>query len=135
MNAPDLVTFPVMRGPSSVLSVYEHGQHVPFDITRVFTVTANAGEVRGEHAHKRCTQLMVCLTGSIKVSIDTGTGQNEYVLEDSSAGLLVPVGNWVKLEYMSERATLMVLCDRVYEADDYLHTHEDFMEFIGKKDP
>ncbi len=125
------VQFQIHEDDNGVLCVYECGLHVPFNIQRVFTVSAKAGDARGEHAHKKCTQLLICVTGSIRVSCDNGSTLSQYHLNDMSMGLIVPPGVWAKEEYITDNAVLMVLCDRNYEADDYIRDYNEFKIFIG----
>lgn len=114
-----------------MLCVYEGGQHVPFDIRRVFTVSAREGDTRGDHAHKQCTQLLICVSGKIRVSCDDGSFVTQHLLDNMGAGLLVPPGIWAKEEYVTDSAVLMVLCDRHYEVDDYIRDYNDFKTFVG----
>lgn len=116
---------------NGVICVLECGQQVPFDIRRVFTVSARAGDIRGDHAHKKCTQLLVCVYGQIHVTCDDGSAITEYRLDNMSEGLLVPPGIWAIEKYMVDDAVLMVLCDRGYEAEDYIRDYTDFKMFLG----
>jgi len=125
------IAFKTFEAPSGVLCVYETGQQVPFVMQRVFTVTAKPGHARGDHAHRRCTQLLVCVSGKVRVHCDNGTTTSEYLLDSMGAGLLVPPGVWAKEEYLGDSAVLMVLCDRAYEADDYIRDYGDFKAFLG----
>jgi dTDP-4-dehydrorhamnose 3,5-epimerase-like enzyme len=119
---------------NGVLCVFESGRHVPFDIRRVFTVSARAGDVRGDHAHKRCTQMLVCVSGRIRVTCDDGSVVTEYDLDNMGLGLLIPPGIWAKEDYMADDAVLMVLCDRGYEAEDYIRDYSDFKTFLESKE-
>ena len=47
-----------------------------------------------------------------------------------SMGLLVPPGIWASEKYVDNAAVLMVLCDRGYEADDYIRDYNDFKNFL-----
>lgn len=116
------------------LYVYECGQQVPFDIRRVFSVGAKGGDIRGDHAHKNCTQLLVCVSGQIRVTCDDGRLVSKHVLEGMGLGLLIPPGVWAKQEYMVDGAVLMVLCDRIYEAEDYIRDYDAFKAFLEVKD-
>lgn len=115
---------------NGVLCVYESNKQIPFQIKRVFTVSANAGDNRGDHAHKRCTQLLVCVAGKIQVTCDDGAISSHYLLDNMGSGLLVPPGVWAKQEYLEDGAVLMVLCDRGYEEEDYIRHYSDFKKFI-----
>jgi hypothetical protein len=55
----------------------------------------------------------------------------QHLLENMDAGLLVPPGIWAREEYITDGAVLMVLCDRGYEAEDYLRDYNDFKTFVG----
>ena len=129
MASATLINFLTYEDSNGTLSVYECGKQVPFDIQRVFTVSARKNDVRGNHAHKKCTQLLVCLSGQILVSCDDGSVITQYLLDNMSMGLLVPPGIWASEEYLDNAAVLMVLCDRGYEADDYIRDYNDFKNF------
>ena len=131
MTAVTKIRFEKFEDRNGVLCVYESARQVPFDIRRVFTVTAKAGDSRGDHAHKKCTQLLVCLSGAIDVSCDDGNKITEYSLDNMGSGLLIPPGVWARQKYVDEGAVLMVLCDRGYEANDYIRDYNDFKKFVG----
>jgi dTDP-4-dehydrorhamnose 3,5-epimerase-like enzyme len=132
VRLPSTVRFPSHHYGGGRLSVYEAGKTVPFDIKRVFTVSAPAGQARGNHAHRKCTQLLVCVSGSIRVTCDDGTTVSNHLLDSTGTGLLVPPGIWSKQDYLSDDTTLMVLCDHVYEDEDYIRDYDDFKKFCSK---
>jgi len=131
MAPATLINFPTHEDTNGTLGVYECGKLVPFDIRRVFTVSASKDDVRGDHAHKKCTQLLVCISGQIRVSCDDGSVVTQYLLVNMSMGLLVPPGIWASVEYLENPSALMVLCDRGYEADDYMRDYNDFKNFLA----
>jgi hypothetical protein len=128
-----IINFPRYVDLNGDLCVYESGMQVPFDTRRVFTVSAMGGDVRGDHAHKQCSQLMVCVTGQIRVICDDGSSVTDYLLDSMKHGLLVLPGTWAKEEYITDGAVMMVLCDRKYEEDDYIRNYEDFRQFLSNK--
>lgn len=132
MKLATLVAFPKHIDPNGVLCVYESGKTVPFDIKRVFTVTARANDVRGDHAHKQCSQLLVCLAGAILVSCDNGVAVTDFTLDNMGMGLLIPPGIWATQQYIEDHSVLMVLCDRGYEKDDYIRVREDFIASVNR---
>lgn len=125
------VHFPRYLEPNGDLCVYASGQEVPFDIRRIFTVSALAGDIRGDHAHKQCSQLLVCVSGQIRVVCDDGLVETHYRLDSMNYGLLVPPGVWATEEYVTNGAVMMVLCDRHYDAEDYIRDYNNFKEFVG----
>lgn len=127
------IEFPVYADPNGVLSVFEAEATVPFPIRRVFSVTAGPGSKRGEHSHIRCSQLVVCITGRIRLSCFDGKTVDNAVLEGGHTGVLIPPGIWATQEYLEDNSTIIVFCDRVYEADDYIRDYQQFLEVKAAK--
>lgn len=102
---------------------------VPFNISRVFTVSSvKRGSIRGKHAHKKCTQLMVCISGSVDVICRDVKNQIKYRLDKPNMGLLVPPGIFAEQKYNNDTSTLMVMCDMPYDPEDYIHNIEDLID-------
>ena len=133
MADPIMLIFPGHGDAAGRLFVYEAGSAVPFGIKRVFTVSSAAGRRGGDHAHKRCTQLLVCVHGGIRVTCDNGKTRSEWLLDSATTGLLLSPGIWATQEYLTEGATLMVLCDREYEIADYIRNYDEFLIFCREK--
>lgn len=114
------------------LVALQPGPQLPFEIARVFIVRASANIVRGEHAHKRCSQYMVCTSGSISLEYKDGKSRKTVVLEGSDHALLIPPGIWATQTYLQDDSGLMVLCDRPYEEDDYLRDYAEFTAYRSK---
>jgi len=113
------------------LVVMEGLTHVPFAIARVFVVRAPLGAIRGQHAHKICTQFLSCPIGSVKVRCDDGQKVMTYILEQPHVGLLVPPSIWMEQTYLARGSVLTVLCDRPYESQDYIRDYDDFKVYRG----
>jgi len=126
MQTAKLIKFSDEACIDSSLYVYETGSLLPFDIKRVFTVISKVGNIRGNHAHKKCSQLLVCVSGEIEVITDNGNQEVAYKLSDMSQGLLIPPGIWASQKYLEQNSVLMVLCDALYDADDYIHNYDYF---------
>jgi len=126
-----IIRFPRHEDRNGVLYVYESGRHVPFDIRRIFTVSAMAGDIRGNHAHRQCSQLLVCTTGEIRVVCDDGFELTHHLLDSADCGLLIPPGIWAREDYLTDGAVLMVLCDRIYEEGDYIRDYDEFKTVAG----
>jgi dTDP-4-dehydrorhamnose 3,5-epimerase-like enzyme len=109
------------------LCAYGRTEGVPFPIKRVFTVWAKRGEVRGLHAHKKCSQLLFCVHGKISVECDDGKSKRRYVLSHEGQGLLIPPKIWSKQKYLDSKAVMIVLCDKKYQKLDYIRCYKDFL--------
>lgn len=106
----------------------------PVSITwiRAFSVAGLNGSERGHHAHWRCTQGMVAVAGTVTVGTSDGVGSRDFVLSRGDEMLVVPPMIWTRLSFVDE-AVLLVLADRPYEADDYIHDWSKFIEARGVK--
>lgn len=116
------------------LVVMEECGHVPFRIARVFTVRAPLNAVRGTHAHRRCAQFLICVSGAIEVICDDGSETRVVVLDRPGLGLLVPPSIWAEEIYRQKNSVLVGLCDRTYEPDDYIRDYADFKAFRALPD-
>jgi len=113
-----------------VLVPIEGGNDLPFPIARVFVVYGvPSGEVRGDHAHRACEQVLVCLRGRCLVTCDDGTRTVEHVLDAPTSALHVPATIWASERYDMPGTLLMVFADRVYDETDYFRRREDFLAF------
>lgn len=129
VNGARLIELPFFREDNGDLVVIEGSVHVPFAIARVFVVCAPAGAVRGQHAHRQCAQFMVCRTGVVEVVCDDGTATAGFVLDRPNVGLLVPQSLWAQETFRAAGSVLTVLCDRPYEAEDYIREYDAFQAY------
>lgn len=111
------------------LVVMEGEGIVPFAIKRVFVVRAPENAIRGQHAHRACTQFLTCPRGAVEVMCDDAECKTLFVLDHPNIGLLVPPGIWAQQTYRGSDAALTVLCDRHYEPDDYIRDYAAFLEY------
>jgi hypothetical protein len=74
---------------------------------------------------------MICLTGAVNIVCQDGTKQKTFVLDRRDLALLVPPGLWNTVEFRQTGSVLVVLCDRLYEADDYIRDYNQFLSFRG----
>ena len=115
---------PDLRGS---LSYGEAGREIPFEIKRYFLVFEVPGQhIRGEHAHRKLHQFLICTRGSCHVVADDGARREEFVLDRASLGLYLPPMTWaVHYKYM-EDAVLLVLTSDYYDAADYIRDYAEF---------
>lgn len=129
VDAVKLIKLPHYFENNGDLVVMEGLINVPFSIARVFVVRAPDGAVRGQHAHRACTQFMTCPREVIEVQCDDGVQTATFLLDHPNVGLLVPPGIWSQQTYKGKGAALTVLCDRRYEADDYIREYSEFLAY------
>lgn len=123
-----LITFPQFEAEDGLLVVYEGAKEVPFSIDRMFMVNSMKGSVRGFHAHKECSQLLIVLKGQCVVTCDDGLNKKEIMLTKASQGLFIPPTLWAEQNYQ-EDTLLVVLTDKPYDEADYIRQYDDFITF------
>lgn len=116
------------------LTVGEVPTEVPFSPARYFAVFGVPSiELRGEHAHKRCQQFLICLHGSCRVLLDDGNQRCEVTLDRPDMGIFMPEMIWGTQYRYSPDAVLLVFASRPYEAEDYLRTYDGFLAEIEQR--
>ncbi len=114
------------------LSVGEFSKDVPFLVKRYFVVfdVPNA-EVRGEHAHRRCHQFLICVHGSCSVLVDDGKRREEIELAAPNVGLYMPAMTWGTQYKYTNNAVLLVFASETYDADDYIRVYDEYLALRG----
>ena len=113
---------------NGTVTVFEEGT-IPFAVSRVFLVEAKSGEIRGAHAHRKCQQLLVAISGEITVRVNDGLLETTHRLTNSGTGLVIPAMIWATQQYAGEDAKLLVICDQLFDEADYIR---DFTEFTSQ---
>lgn len=110
------------------LSAGEFGDQIPFAPKRYFIVFDVPGkDVRGEHAHRKCHQFLVCIRGSVTVVVDDGTKSEEVQLKEPEHGLYLPPLTWaVQFKYSAD-AMLLVFASDHYDPADYIRDYDEFL--------
>ena len=118
---------PVFSDIRGSLTACEFGRSIPFVPKRYFIVfDVPSVETRGEHAHRRCHQFLVCVRGSVNVVADDGRRRREFVLDRPELGLHLPPMVWgIQYKY-SRDAVLLVFASESYDADDYIRDYAEF---------
>lgn len=113
------------------LSAGEFSPQIPFEPRRYFIVFDVPGrDVRGEHAHRRCHQFLVCIRGSLAVVVDDGGASEEIALDEPNLGLYVPPMTWAVQYKYSPDALLLVFASDRYDAADYIRDYDEFLSTI-----
>ena len=125
-----LIKFQIFEEDNGELSVFEQSfDAIPFLIKRIFNVRSEKNSIRGKHAHRLCSQLLICSNGLIEVFCDDAFNQKVFLLDKPNLGLLVPPGIWAEQKYIEHNSSMTVVCDRIYESEDYISDYDKFKEF------
>lgn len=101
---------------------------LPFSPQRSFVVFGvKAGQVRGEHAHRLCEQVLLCLSGTVRVDLDDGVRKESHTLATPGDSVQIPAMVWGRQVYSGPDASLLVFASLPYSREDYIDSYEDFV--------
>lgn len=127
-----IVDLPKIEDPRGNLTFIEGGQHIPFDIKRVYYLyDVPGGSSRGGHAHKALHQLLIAMSGSFDILLDDGEEKVKYHMNRSYYGLYIPPMTWREIDNFSSGSVCMVLASAHYEEADYFRDYSEFCKALG----
>ncbi len=95
-------------------------KNVPFIAKRYFSITVNnLAVIRGQHAHKKCWQLLIPDQYGFSVEIRNSNSILEFN-PTFGQGLVIPPGNWCAIIFKSTNSTIQVFASQEYDAADYI---------------
>ena len=131
LNNCKLIQLPKISDSRGNLSFIEGGQHIPFDIKRVYYLyDLPGGSDRGSHAHKNLHQFIIALSGSFDVVLDDGRDKKHFQLNRPYFGLYVCPMMWRYLDNFSSGSVCMVLASSHFDEADYIRDYDQFISVI-----
>jgi len=128
------ITLPQIHDPRGDLTFVEGGNHIPFEIRRVYYLyNVPVDSERGGHAHKKLEQVVFALSGSFRLKIDDGASKSEYWLRDPRKGLYISRVVWREMDSFSQGAVCMVLASHAYDEADYYRNYNEFVKALEKE--
>ena len=128
------ITFKKFKKRSGSLVPISLKKDIPFKTKRIFLIYGNKNFIRGNHAHKKCSQFLVPILGKIELTLTTKSLNKKIILDSmGKKGILLKPLTWCKLRFITKNAVIMVFCDREYEFKDYIEKYKDFLKTINKK--
>ena len=102
---------------------------LPFQPKRIMTMyNIPTGEVRGHHGHKKDRHILICVNGSIKVTLRTKDSEETHILKPGDS-ILQETYVWGTQEYLEDDTVMVVLCSEKFDETEYIH---DIEEIIGE---
>ena len=106
----------------------------PIKVKRIFFIYGKKNKVRGDHAHKKCSQLFITILGKVVLNIKTPNEKKNIVLSHLSRNaVLVPPKYWCSVRFVNKKSVLMVACDQYYNFADYLESFNEYKKYLEKK--
>ena len=106
----------------------------PIKVKRIFYIFGKKNKYRGDHAHKRCKQLFIPVSGNIALIMKKNDKKKTIVLNSkNNRAILVPNLIWCRLKFLTKNAIVLVACDRKYEFNDYIENYINFKKIEKSK--
>lgn len=106
----------------------DFASQLPFQPRRAFVVfDVPSADVRGEHAHRECSQVLIAIRGSMHALADDGVHRQEFVLDRPEVALHMPAMTWGTQYRYSADAVLLVFASHSYDSTDYVRNYDEFI--------
>ena len=133
VRGAELFRLPKVEDLRGSLVAGELEQLLPFPAKRFFVVfDVPSRETRGEHAHRRLSQFLVCLQGECSIVLDDGRKRTGVALDSPTIGVLVPPLVWAVQYKFSRDALLLVLASEPYDPDEYIRDYDEFKSIVAE---
>jgi len=134
LNEPQLIQLPKILDERGNLSVLQSNKEIPFEVKRVYWIyDVPGGEMRGGHAYKNLSEVIIALSGSYDVVLHDGEKEYRYHLNRSYYGLYVPKMMWRYIENFSTNSLALIVADDFYKPEEYIRDFDAFKEMQKKK--
>lgn len=131
LDACRLIELPKISDPRGNLTFVEGGNHIPFEIRRVYYLyDVPGGAERGGHSHRALHQLLIAMSGSFDVVLTDGRKQKRQHLNRSYFGLYIPPMVWRELDNFSSGSVCLVLASAAYQEADYFRDYDMYLQAL-----
>ena len=116
----------------------ERGWLLPFDFSKLpftpkrifFVSNVPQGMRRGDHAHYKTQQYIICLSGSVNVGLIDAHGNLEEKTITQGQSVFVDKLIWDYQDFLTGHDSIAVLCSTEYDPDDYITSMETLVQFV-----
>ena len=130
INQPKIIYIKSFRNHNGELFTIEKNKNIN-NFKRVFYIKANKGALRGKHAHKKCIQYLICVSGKIQVDCLINSSKKKFLLNSPKKILKVFPYTWVTQKYLKKNSLLLCLCSDKYDAKDYIRKFDQYINHFS----
>ena len=126
--------FTSLKKKSGTLIPFSLKNDIPFKVKRIFLIYGKKNFVRGNHAHKKCSQFILPIQGKIQIQYEGKDFKNTEILDykKKESCYLKPL-TWCKIKFLTNNSVIMVFCNREYEYKDYIENYKSFKKSVTKQ--
>ncbi len=135
IKKPSLSTFNTFKEFNGSLIPFYTNSFFPkkFKLKRFFILYGKKKFFRADHAHRKCTQIIIPLRGVIKVKIKSRKYNKIFKLSvNKNKALHIPPYNWVTIFFSNNLDSILTLCDFKYDKKEYISEYQNFKKIISK---
>src|SRR5688572_29274806 len=127
LHSPRIIQLPKVSSKSGFLSFVEEGSDLPISIKRAYWIYGSSGLVkRGNHAHVNSDRVIVCVSGSVDITLENLSGEKfHFNLNNPAEALYFPRLHWIDLT-LDPDTIMIVFASCILEEDELVRDHEDF---------
>jgi dTDP-4-dehydrorhamnose 3,5-epimerase-like enzyme len=130
MKLPKIYNLKKFAKRSGKLLPITFNNKFPIKVKRMFFIYGKKKYKRGDHAHKKCSQVFIPIKGKIKINIKYRKTEKSVLLSaNRSRSLFVPPKIWSSVEFLNNNSLVLVLTDYEYDFKDYIETYKEFIAF------
>lgn len=112
------------------IHVIEGHKKIKFKINRIYFINNIKNKhTRPGHAHKKLSQIICCITGSVKMKIFDGYNNKVIILDDPKKAIYLKKGLWREITFLKKNTILLVICSDVYDKSDYIRSIKKYIKW------
>jgi len=128
MKLYKIFNFKKFKNISGELLPITFNKKFPIKVKRIFFIYGKKKYKRGDHAHKKCSQVFYPLFGKVQITIQAKKLKKNIILNyKENRAMLVFPKTWCDIKFLTKNSIILVLCDYKYDFNDYIESYEDFV--------
>ncbi len=133
MLNPKIYKFKKYTNYKGKLIPLSFSKELPMSVKRIFFIYGKKKLIRGDHAHKKCSQFFIPISGNFEITLNYRNKKKIYKLSNKkNIGLFVPPTIWCKVKFLTSKSVILVLASHEYEFKDYIETYKEFIKYEKK---
>jgi len=133
VQKPYLISFPTIGSSDLGYIAVSESKVLPFEVKRIYWICHTPETVtRGCHAHHEMQQIVIAVSGAIKIVLEDLAGDKMTIcLDKPDIGLFIPKMYWRTINFSND-AVLLCLASTEYDELDYIRNFDDFKSLRSK---
>ena len=121
------VNFHVIEDSRGKMIPIEYPKQLEFPLKRVYYIyDVGKNERRGFHSHNVLEQVLIAISGKVKILVKTPFEEEIVELNNPSEGLYIGPMVWREMYDFSKGAVLIVLASHEYDESDYIRDYQKY---------